>query len=240
MRIPIWSRRLVFVMAAAVAVITSSCSGGGLESGESLAQDPDVIVAASAESMAAVESVQFDLTHSGADVYLDSSKLLAVEELTGRSVVPDAAEAIATVNVGGSLSTEVALIAIDDDVWMSNPVTGEYGPLIPGVDVDPRQFFDPVNGWGPLLEQLSDREFVAVEDDLYHMKAVAPAGGIESVTAGLIKGEDIPVDFWVLPDSGLVRKIEFSFETGEGPSNWILELTEYNEDFTISPPINDG
>jgi lipoprotein LprG len=146
---------------------------------------------------------------------------------------------VVEVEVGGALTTELAAIAVDDDVWLSNPITGEMEPLPPGTELDPSNFFDPEGGWRPLLENLTDVELVGVEDrdgTTYHVRGTAPAAQVEVVTAGLIDGTDVVVDLWIDPATALVTAIEFDVDVGDGEMHWQLELTDYGEEFEIAPP----
>jgi hypothetical protein len=64
------------------------------------------------------------------------------------------------VTVDDNLATRIGAVAIDDEVWISNPVTGDFETLPTGYDIDPSRFFDPEGGWRPLLAALTDVEIV--------------------------------------------------------------------------------
>ena len=98
------------------------------------------------------QSVRFELRRSGAPVYIDQVERIALNSVVGRFTVPGAAQAVLEVEVDGALISELGAIALDDEVWLSNPITGNFEPLPPGYDIDPSLFFDPKNGWRPLMD----------------------------------------------------------------------------------------
>ena len=160
----------------------------------------------------------------------------------GRFAAPASADAVLTVEVDGSLKTKLGAVAIDDKVWMSNPVTGVFEPLPAGYDIDPSQFFDPEGGWRPLLAGLQDPVLVGEVDrdgKRYQISGVAPAANIEKISAGLVRDQDVPIDFWIHPVTGLVTAAEFTTTYQGAETDWVLELRDYGETFEISPPQVD-
>ena len=207
--------------------------------------DPDAevteVLARSAEAMGAVTSVEFRLDRDGAPIYIDEFESLALDSLIGQFTVPTRARAQLTVTVDGNLTTEIGAVAIEDEVWISNPVTGDFETLPPGFDIDPSRFFDPEDGWQPLLANLSDVELVDIDDrggERYHVRGVAPASEVENITVGLVEDQDVPVELWIHPGTFLVTALEFETTIDGARSQWELELDRYGESFTIRPPTN--
>ncbi|MEZ5298630.1 MAG: LppX_LprAFG lipoprotein [Ilumatobacteraceae bacterium] len=203
--------------------------------------DVDEVVAAAAEAMGEVTSVEFRLDRDGAPIYIDEFESLALDSRIGQFTVPNQARAQLTDTDDGNLTTEIAAVAIDDEVWISNPVTGDFETLPPGFDIDPSRFFDPEDGWQPLLANLRDVELVGIDDrggERYHVRGVAPASEVENITVGLVDGQDVPVDLWIHPGTHLVTHLEFSTTIDGADSQWVLDLDRYGESFTIRPPAN--
>lgn len=199
------------------------------------------VVAAAATAMGAVTSVEFRLDRSGSPIFIDEFESLALDSLVGRFSVPSRAQAQLTVTVDGSLSTEIAAVAVDSEVWISNPVTGDFETLPSGFDIDPSRFFDPQGGWQPLLANLLDVELVGIDDrggDRYHLTGTAPASEVRNITVGLVRDQDVPVDLWIHPGTSLVTRLEFTTTIDGGTSRWVLDLGRYGETFTIRPPDN--
>jgi lipoprotein LprG len=191
--------------------------------------------------MAAVTSVEFRLERSGAPVFIDQFGSIALDRLRGQFTVPTRAQAELTVTVDGDLATRLGAIAIDSEVWISNPVTGDFETLPEGYDIDPSKFFDPEGGWQPLLQNLLDVELVGIDDrggDRYHLRGTAPAAEVRNITVGLVRDQDVPVDLWVHPATKLVTAAEFATVIDDGESLWSLELERYGDSFTIDPPEN--
>jgi lipoprotein LprG len=203
--------------------------------------DPADVVTASAAAMAEVTSVEFRLDRSGAPIYIDEFESLALDSLIGQFAIPTRARAQLTVTVDGNLTTEIGAVAIDDEVWISNPVTGDFETLPSGFDIDPSRFFDPKGGWQPLLANLSDVELIGIEDrggERYHVRGTAPADEVANITVGLVRDQDVPVDLWIHPGTMLVTRAEFETEIDGATSQWALDLGSYGESFTIRPPSN--
>lgn len=219
------------VLLLIVVLFVAACGDGADVDGERLEADPDVVIQAAAEAMETVESVRFELVRSGAPVFIDDVESIAVDEVTGSVTVPDEAEALLTVTIDGSVSTQLGALATAEETLLSNPVTGVLEPLPAGYDLDPRQFFDPVGGWQPLILGLQNVELVGIEDrggDRYRLTGLAPAERIETVTAGLVRRQDVMVDLWVHPVTARVTAVEFDTVFDDASSSWSLELSQYN------------
>lgn len=203
--------------------------------------DPGDVVTAAATAMAAVTSVEFTLERSGAPIYIDQFESLALDALIGQFTVPTRARAQLTVTVDGNLTTEIGAVAIDEEIWISNPVTGDFETLPDGFDIDPSRFFDPEGGWQPLLANLRDVEFVGIDDlggERYHIRGIAPAVEVQNITVGLVRDQDVPVDLWIHPGTFLVTRAAFDTTIDGATSQWALDLDRYGDSFTIRPPAN--
>ena len=237
-------RALAGAILGGIAVAAVGCGGSDEPEGDPLPAEPRAIVTASAEAMGDVTSVRFTLERSGAPVFIDTFESLALEAVDGRFAAPSSADAVLTVEVNGSLKTKLGAVALDDTIWLSNPVTGVFEPLPDGYDIDPSSFFDPQHGWRPLLSGLREAELVGEEDrggSRYHITGVAPAAQVEIISAGLVRDQDVAIDFWIHPVTGLVTAAEFTTTIHGGTSDgadthWVLELRDYGEKFDIDEP----
>ena len=230
----------LIALALGAMLLLAACGGGEDLGGELLALDAALLQEASAEAMGNVESVRFGLERTGAPVFIDGAQSIALDNIDGRFSLPGSADALLGVTVNGSLRTELGAIAIDEEIWLSNPTTGRFETLPPGFDIDPSLFFDPVGGWRPLLAGLTDVEVVGEEQrndaTRYHLTGVAPAERMQAITAGLVTGQAVDLDLWLHPVTAEVTSLTFSTEFDGAVSDWVLELTEYGETFDISPP----
>lgn len=203
--------------------------------------DPVALLQRSASAMAEVGSVEFRLQRDGAPVFIDQFEEIALDSLRGQFTVPTKAQAELTVTVDGDLTTKIGAVAIDEEVWISNPVTGDFETLPARYDIDPSRFFDPEDGWQPLIANLTDVELVGIDDrggDRYHVRGVAGAADVRNITVDLVRDQDVPVDFWIHPTTALVTAAEFATVIDGAESQWVLDLADYGESFTIDPPEN--
>jgi lipoprotein LprG len=231
----------VFVLACGI--VGLACGGDAEPEGEPLPADATAILDASSEVMSDVTSVRFDLRRSGADVYIDQFESIALDKIKGRFSAPGSADAVLSVTVDGSLKTELGAVALGGEVWLSNPVTGKFEVLDTGYDIDPATFFDPERGWGPLMSTLTDVVLVGEEDrggKRYHVRGVGPAAQMEIITAGLVRDQEVTIDFWLRRDTALVTAAEFSTVFDGKTTDWVVELSAYGDDFEIKMPELDG
>lgn len=199
------------------------------------------VIGSAAEAMGGVTSVEFRLTRGGAPIFIDEFERIALDSLRGQFTVPTQAQAELSVTVNGNLATRLGAVAIDTEVWISNPVTGDFETLPTGYDIDPSRFFDPEGGWRPLLAALRDPVIVGIEDrggERYHVRGTAPADQVSNITVGLVRDEDVQVDLWVHPATFLVTAAEFETGIDGEASTWALELERYGDEFVIEPPAN--
>lgn len=231
------------VGAFADATEETSAEGVDLDDGALAVPDADAadVLEASAAAMAEVTSVEFTVERDGAPVFVDQFESIALDGLRGQFTIPTRAQAQLTVTIDGNLTTEIGAVAIDDEIWISNPVTGDFEPLADGLDIDPSSFFDPEDGWQPLLSNLRDAELVGIENrggERYHIRGTAPAAEIQNITAGLVRDQAVEVDLWIHPGTSLVTRAEFDTVIDGATSSWTLELGRYGASFTIRPPQN--
>lgn len=206
------------------------------EPGPRLAADADTLVATAADAMGAVESVRFVVERTGDPVYIDTVESIELDGVVGRFSAPADADAIVTVTIDGNLATELGAVALGSDIWLSNPITGDFEPLPPSYDIDPSRFFDPTGGWQPLLAGLADRELIEA-GEWYHVRGTAPEAELRRVTAGLVRADDVVVDLWLDPRTALVDRVEFSVtDERYGTSDWRIDLSDYGAPFTIEAP----
>ena len=237
------TNRLAFAVASLAALLASACGASVVDlvdnaaAGPRLTADADLLIETSSAAMADVTSVEFTLARSGAPVYVDEFESLELKDLKGQFVVPTRAQALLTIEVNGSLTTQLGAIAIDDTVWMSNPVTGNFEPLPVGIDLDPSKFFDPTGGWQPLLANLGDVELAdGADSGPFHLRGVARPDDVAAITVGLVQNQEVPVDLWVNPVTGLVQEAEFVTELNGEKTTWHLELSRYGDPFEITAP----
>src|SRR5688500_12077711 len=120
-----------------LSLVVASCGDDAEPEGEPLPADAETVRAAAARSRGEGTSVRFRLERSGDPVFIDEFESIQLDQLEGEFEASSGAQALLEVTVNGNLTTELGAIAVDDEVYLSNPVTGTFEPLDAGYDLDP-------------------------------------------------------------------------------------------------------
>ncbi len=241
-----WLRRLG--LALVLPLVAAACTDDGSSGAEAPATsitEPDVLTAeavttSSSEAMGAIDSVAFVIDQQGAEVYLDEGQLVQFVRAEGRYGAPSSADALVTVTLLGA-QAEVGAIAIDGEVWITNPLTGAWESAGSSFAFDPALIFSSTVGLGALIgDGLVDPELAQVEPDAdghFVITAGVDPARVEDLTSGLVSDVS-DVDLRIDADTWLVDEVSFLVVTEEGapPSSWRMVLTDYDADVDISPP----
>ncbi len=229
----------ILALALAVLAASSGCSSDG-ESAAALV-DPtiDEILTASSAAMAEVETARFEIAQTGAPVFIDNDSLIRFVGAKGRYAAPESADALVSVEALG-LATEVGAVAIDGEIWITNPLTGAWEVAPEGFSFDPTILFDDQQGWSVLLaEGLDDPSLVANSPDAegrYEISATISAGRVGVLTGGLVE-ESSDVTLWIDGKTARISEVSFDVTIDEGLTSWNLELSDYGADVSIEKPV---
>ncbi|MCP5024970.1 MAG: LppX_LprAFG lipoprotein [Actinomycetia bacterium] len=235
-------RPALLIAGCTLTLVAAGCGGSDDISTDSLPPDPVVVLDTAAETMGQVETVRFSVEASGAPIHVDPAGTLALESVEGRFVSGTGIDALLTVDVAGAFTTQLGAVAIGDEIFLTNPLTGKFELLPADFGFDPGSFFDPVGGWQPLLETLRDPVFVGEEDrngTRYHVSGTAPAASIESITAGLAPDQEVEVELWIDPLTAHVTALEMTTESDGELTSWVVEMQEYDAPIEIERPDTD-
>jgi lipoprotein LprG len=213
----------------------TACSSSGSDdsrSAEQLATD-------AAAAMAEVSSVAFTVEHDGTDVFIDEAGLVSFEAAEGHYTEPGAAEAVVAVRAGG-FRTEVGAVAIDDEMWMTDPLTGAWGDAPAAFAFNPARLFDADDGLSALLsDNATTAELGESEGDDgpegHHLRMTVPREQITDLSGGLID-DDTRTDLWIDPDTDRLVALAFEVSDGEETSTWRFALDDYGAQVTVEPP----
>jgi len=197
--------------------------------------------------MSNVESASFTIEQSGATVFIDEDQF-AFQMADGRFASPSSAEAVITVDALG-FTTQVGAIAIDEDLWFTNPLTGEWTEAPESFTFDLAAVFDREEGFPALLreatgasELIDDSQASANEDQnedgddgRFHLRTTVAASRVAVLTSRLV-AEESEVDLWIDGDSKRVVEVQFDIEIDEAVSSWRMTVGDYDAEVTISPP----
>jgi len=213
---------------AAIVIPLAACSGGT----ESAPADPVALLGRAQATMAAVETASFEMTRGGAPVTIEGFEFTSA---VGRYEAPASAEAVLQVRAG-DITVQLGTISIDEQTWLTNPLTGRWEELTPGSGFNPAVLFDPQAGWVALLRDLTGVSFVATEGSAHHLTATVPPARVEVLTAGFAAAQSVPIDLWLDESTGHIRRLELSTSGDAGVSDWTITLSGYDESVDIEPP----
>lgn len=226
-----------FSLCSAVLIALAACGGGGTTSS---GLDTKSILESTAKRLDAVKTVHFEMAIEG-EAFIDTARTTMLRSANGDIVPPDQMQtkikvAIVTINL------DLSLVAIGGDRYMTDPVTGRWGPAQPGFDYSPTVLFDKQQGLSSVLGKLTDVEQLAATQvngvETYHLRGKADRATIEPLTSGAIDGDTITVEFWVAKDSfNLLKLVLTEPKTDKAqPAVWTLTFGKFDEPVTIARP----
>ena len=228
---------LVYLGAICALVLGLSGCGGSKAS----TTDTRTILDSAAKRLDAVKSVHFALAIDGA-AYIDTARTTQLRSANGDIVPPDQMQtkikvAVVTINL------DLSLVSLGADRYMTDPITGRWGPAQPGFDYSPTVLFDKQQGLSTVLGKLKDVEQLATEQvngvETYHLRGKADRASIEPLTSGAIDGDPITAEFWVAKDNyNLIKLVLTEPQTPDKPKPavWTLTFSDYDKPVTITKP----
>jgi lipoprotein LprG len=153
----------------------------------------------------------------------------------GQFAAPDSSRSVLHMRAVG-LAVELGAISIGDRTWLTNPLSGAWGELAPGVGFNPAVVFDPSQGWAPLLADLGGVTVVGRENGRDHLTGTIPADRVKSLTAGLVGDQAVTLGLWLDPGDGHILRAELATTGDSGVTDWVIELSEFDKPVTIEPP----
>lgn len=188
------------------------------------------------------ESAHFELEIEGT-TYLDDDENIQLSSAEGDLVRPDSVEATAQINVG-MVNLDVSLIFIGEEAFMTDFLTGSWGPAPGDFSYNPALLLSQTEGLGPVLQSLQDPQIEGTEDvdgdQAYHLTGTVTGDQIDQLTAGAITGDEIGVDIWFKTETYEVLRLDLA-EPGGGedePTTWIIHLSDHDEPVTIERPAS--
>lgn len=214
---------------------------GGESRSNAIDPDIDSVLTASSKAMTDVQSAAFTIEKTGAPVFIDTEGLIDFQSADGRYAAPSRADALLRVRALG-LNTQVGAVAIDGQVWFTNPITGTWEAAPESFTFDPTILFDRDVGWSSLLaDGLEDPELFSTEPDvdgLYLVRATVGAERVGVLTGGLVDEASF-VDLLIDADTGEIAAVTFEVGTGEDRTEWTLTIRDYGASVTITAPDLD-
>ena len=199
---------------------------------------PADLAQAASTAMAEIDSAAFEIEQTGADIFIDQAGQVAFQSADGHYASPGSAEAVVAVEAAGFL-TEVGAVAIDGDLWMTDPLSGQWAVAPEQFAFDPSALFDPDEGLAAMLaEGAPGAELIEGDAEAAgrtHLRMDVAGARVAAITSGLITA-DTEVDLLIDPDTNRLEELSFDTPVGDATSSWHLALDEYDAEVTIEPP----
>ncbi len=227
----------------ALGLLVAAC-GSSEEPASTLPPDVDQVLAASADAMASVEYVHFNIRWAGGAPIAIPDFNADFVDAEGYFAAPGAANGVATLAVGNARA-QLGVISIEGDTWLTEPITGAWMDAPSGFNIDLAVLFDDQDGWGPLISDgLSDVQWLGLEDrdaePRYRIRAIADADRVKTILAGLIPKQEVEIDLWLDTTTGHIREAELSTVFQGQTSDWFIEFTEFGVPVAITPPDTEA
>ncbi len=219
----------VLAVTSAVVLAVAGCGGDD-------GPTPEALVEA---SVAATEEVgSFHFTFDSENVPVGGGLQLTGAE--GDAAVPDRVAADVTGAFGG-VPIQTRIVAIGDDVWLENPLSGGWTTV--DVGTTPQALLDPASGVLAVLEQVSDIAEDGTETvgdvEATRLTGTATAEAVAPLVA-VTPGDGVTdVTIWIGSDDSLLRRIRVEGAVAEGEPESavrVVEISRFDEPVTIEPP----
>ncbi|MCH8062470.1 MAG: LppX_LprAFG lipoprotein [Chloroflexi bacterium] len=185
--------------------------------------------------MEALESFHFRLTHENGGTPLGQG--LVIREVQGDVARPDKIS-LELSGLAGNLAMRLSLIAIGEDSFISNPITGEWEAVPP--EVSPLGFFEPTKGVSEIMKRIESPRLISTDDDGYTISGTIPSESLASLFGAVEEGNSIDINVVIdatslfLLEARLEGRITASEQDGVIR---IITLSHFNEPVEIELPV---
>jgi hypothetical protein len=233
--------RLVLVPFVLVCALLLACGGGDDDDTTGPSPTPESaadLLARSAAAMQDVTSFHFKLTHQNGSTPLPLS--LKLDTAEGDVVIPAHLSAKIEAEHTTGIDVSVDVIAIDDDVWITNPFNRKWQRL-PGASVS--DFADPETLVRSLVGALTDPRIdgTGKNDGVGTVKLVASldSGQLQDALTIARPGTELQVEAWIGAEDALPRRIRIIGPLTSGEDQDVtrqIDLSRFDEPVEIDPP----
>ncbi len=196
------------------------------------------ILAASGESMAALDSFNFRLSHENGGTPLAIG--LVVSDVEGDVVKPDGLR----VSLGATFSgffVEMQLVALEGVTYMTDPVTQAWE--IQDAGVNPLAFFDPATGIDSIMSDLAEPSLLGQATlegvTTHHISGKLPSDSLVPLLSTVTPDLTVDTEVWVGVDDSYLRKVVFRGVAVSGDAENIVRtitLSSFNQASEIEAP----
>ncbi len=196
------------------------------------------ILADSGESMAALDSFNFRLSHENGGTPLAIG--LVVSDVEGDVVKPDGLR----VSLGATFSgfyVEMQLVALEGVTYMTDPVTQAWE--IQDAGVNPLAFFDPATGIDSIMSDLAEPSLQGQETlegvTTHHISGKLPSDSLVPLLSTVTPDLTVDTEVWIGTDDSYLRKVVFRGVAVSGDAENIVRtitLSSFNQASEIEAP----
>jgi hypothetical protein len=205
----------------------------------------DGVLTTAAERWSGTNSAHFNLEVDG-EAFLDDEQTIALRSAEGDILRPDSVSAKATVSTVG-LNFSMEMIAIGNEMWMTSLIqSGRWEEAPSDFGYNPAVLFSEEDGIGPVLTEMQSPELEDEEQvegrDAHVVSGTVAQDAIDTITAGAIATENVPVTVWIDTETSDILKVVISGATSADAeeSTWTLLVTDHDDPVEIEPPQLDS
>ncbi len=227
---------LCFVMFAVAAVPASATP----------VSEVDGVLQAASQRLAAVQSLHFTLDIEG-ETYIDDGGTIRLLSAEGDLARPDKVFVEFRINVLNTADVSIRMVTIGERSWTTDLITGTWGDAPPEFGYNPSILYDNQDGLGPVMGKLENPELTGTEDidgrEAHVIIGTVPSPVIDPLTAGTMTGEQVAITLWIDTETSdllQVKVVEPEDSGKDNPATWTMQLSKFDEEVTIDPPIDES
>lgn len=224
----------LFAFAAALSLLLVAC-GGSDDEIDTTEVDVAALLLASADRMEQEPAFHFELELENGRIQIVRG--ISIERAEGDIAGPDRLYFKVEARVGPLLA-EIEMIALPDEGWITNPLTGRWERE--QIDLD--QFFDPADGITATMRAITGAEITGT-DTIDGIQTYRVEATIDSELLTLFgspqSGVELQLKAWIGVDDPLVYRIEVIggiMAREEDDLIRRLNLSQFGATFDIQPP----
>ena len=197
--------------------------------------NPQALLDECGNAMSALASYRFHIEHgdSGGTPLAQGMTLTVA---SGSVRIPDRL-AVDFSGTAGSFAVKGSLIAVGEDVFMTNPLSGEWHAVSSALN--PLEFFDPSQGIADILAQVQDATLISHDAAEYRIGGRLPADALAPLFGETEPQGSVDVTLTISrADLYLTRALLEGRITPTEPDGLVrtITLSEFDEPVNIAPP----
>lgn len=218
----------------AVALISLAC-GSAPAPATPTPINPQAILDACGRAMTALKSYRFRIEHEGGGTPLDQG--MSLTDASGEVAVPDKL-ALDFTGAAGNFAVKGSLIAIGEDVYMTNPLTGEWHAASSALN--PLKFFAPSQGIADILSQVRHPTLISHDGGAFRIGGALPASALAPLFGETKPQNDVDITLTI--DKAHLRLTRAELQgiitpTEPAGIKRTIALSNFNEPAGIEAPL---